>query len=201
MGRGSYEEPRRVASLRGLLAARLKNRLARRVALGPSVVLPLAAVAGSEVRIRDCRRRRNGKRTHRQHQGEELPSPHGPPTLPLGSVPVSNRAGHPCPPRNRVPQFSARALARTMDSWIQLRFRREGQSFAPPALRPSKIRPKGSSVLSFVPTRRGLGAGPLAALCATIAWSIGSHAQVWATAIGRALQAWMLASSRSVRSP
>jgi hypothetical protein len=43
-----------------LLAAGLEHRLARWMALGPTVIRPLLAVAGSEIRIRDCWRRGDG---------------------------------------------------------------------------------------------------------------------------------------------
>jgi hypothetical protein len=73
--------PRSSQSLYCLLTARLGNRLARRMALSPRVVRPLAAVAGSEARVRDCRRRRNGKRPDCEDAGEELPSPHSSPPV------------------------------------------------------------------------------------------------------------------------
>jgi hypothetical protein len=46
------------------------------MALGPTVIRSLTAVAGSEIRIPDRWGGRDGKRTDRQNGGEELASAH-----------------------------------------------------------------------------------------------------------------------------
>src|SRR5919106_174326 len=55
-----------------LLAARLVNRLPRRVALGPAVIRPHAAVARPEVRVSEGRRRRDGEGGHRENRRKRL---------------------------------------------------------------------------------------------------------------------------------
>src|SRR5918996_1894739 len=96
-----------------LLAARLVNRLPRRVALGPSVIRPLAAVARPEVRVSKGRRRRDREGGHGENRRKRLAT-HANHLLVVlrrvlsGSAEVSRRGGQNCGQPCSRPSLSAR---------------------------------------------------------------------------------------------